>query len=72
MGRSFFQRIPAQCGVSESDHEASMRRLCQLIFWECGFESLCDHGCLSRVLLGRGLCYGPIVLPEDSCPVWFV
>jgi len=49
LARSLNQRIPTDCGVPECVHEASMRRPCPLEFWECGFESLCQHGCLSRV-----------------------
>jgi len=41
-----------------------------LACWDCGFEFRRGHWCLSVVeccvLLGRGLCDGPIPLPEES------
>ena len=49
--------------------------------WECGFESRQRYGCQSvvsvvRVCVGvlscRGLCVGPITLPEEPYRMWRV
>jgi hypothetical protein len=42
--------------------------------WDRGFESHPGHGCLTCTVLvsGRGLCDGPIPLPEESYRMWCV
>jgi len=39
-----------------------------LACWDCGFESWMSVSCKCCVLLGRGLCDGPITRPEKSYP----
>ena len=52
-----------------------LRRRSVAACWNCGFEShqgAMDVCCESRVLLGRGLCDGPITHSEESYRLWFV